>query len=370
MKVLMVTPRFIYGGIEKLLIDFFENVTDSNIKYDVLIYTGVYNENLRQQLVNLKVCLYSLHSDKFQNKFTRRVYEIFELIKFLKNNSYDVIHIHTTDYKRSFDLGCAKLLGIKGRVMHAHSTIKYGGRLTESFRPFRKLFDYTATDYCACSKSAAEYLYSKRIIDCQRYTIINNGIDVRKFLFSEVARNQIRQDLGVGSNIVVGYVGRMAHQKNPIYLIDMFHELIMLNSNYRLLLVGDGELRQKVMDRIISQHIEDKVIIYGTTNNVGKILSAMDVFILPSLWEGLGTVLIEAQCNGLPCIVSENIPNEATITSNVFQLNLNMGVKIWARRIADINLERVDESKKIQEKGFHITNTVEQLETIYRKYQK
>lgn len=368
MKVLMITPRFIYGGIEKLLLDFFKNVKDSDIQYDVLIYTGVYDEKLRQQLDDLNIHLYSLHSDKFQNKFIKRLYEIFQLTKFLKENSCDVVHIHTTDYKRSIDLLCAQILGIQGRVMHAHSA-KKNKMKTEIFRPLKKIFDYTATDYCACSKMAAEYLYSKRIINQHKYVVINNGINRKQFVFSEASRNQIRNALHIDNNIVIGHVGRMTFPKNHKYIIDIFCELIKLDSHYKLLLVGDGELRGEVEDKILSCHIEDKVIVYGTTNDVGEMLSAMDVFLLPSLFEGLGTALIEAQCNGLPCIVSENIPDEAVITSNVIRLNLKLGQKVWADRIANINMERVNECDKIQEKGFDITYTVGQLEKIYRKYQ-
>ena len=369
MKVLMITPRFIYGGIEKLLLDYFENRKDVKIQYDVLIYTGVCDKELKQHLENLEINMYSLHSDKYRNKIFKRLYEIFQLTKFLKKNPYDVVHIHTTDYKRSIDLGCAKILGVHGRVMHAHSGKKNKVGFAEIFWPLKILFDYTATDYCACSKLAAEYLYSKRIINQQRYTVINNGINMKQFMFSESMRNQMRNKLGISDNVVIGHIGRFSIPKNHMFIIDIFCKLVKLDSKYKLLLVGDGELRHEIEERIVRCHIEDKVILYGTTDNVGKILSAMDIFVLPSLFEGLGIALIEAQCNGLPCIVSESIPDEAIITSNVIRLNLNMGQKVWADRIANINAERVDESEKIEEKGFSIANTVKQLETIYKKYQ-
>lgn len=364
MKVLIITSRFIYGGIEKLLLDFLKNRKNMDIEYTILLYSGVIDEGLKCQLAQQKVNLILFNSKKINNKIIKRVYELYCLYNLLAKSQFDIVHIHQTDYKRMVDLGIAKLCGVKKRIMHAHGN---GKKRTLFHNILRNGFDHVATGFCACSREAAQFLYSDSCIRNNRYVIIKNGIVVEKFIFNGKSRLEMRKRLGIEDNIVIGHVGRFTKAKNHFFMIDIFRILANKNIKYRFILVGEGELKENILKKCREYGIQNRVIFFGETNEMEKILSAMDIFIFPSLHEGLGTALIEAQCNGLASVISENIPDEAIIAKNVKRISLNAGAAVWANTMENLEIKRENNINLIKENGFNIETTVCQLEEMYEQ---
>ena len=365
-KVLVITNRFIYGGIEQFLINMFEKGIRQDIQFDLLALTSEKNEELVNKLQACGIPYRTLALEKY-SKLKRQFFHYYKLYTFIKKGKYQVVHLNITNPARAVDMLVAKHAGAKVRIVHAHSSVKNSAFITKMLKPLRVLFDYSATDFCACSDAAAEYLFSQKTVRSRKYQVIPNGIFTEKFLYSEYDRNRIRTKLGVLKNeLLIGHVGRMTEAKNHDFILQVFHEIRKMNPASKLLLVGDGELRKEIEENIKLLQLEGSVILYGASSNVSELLSAMDVFLFPSRWEGLPISAIEAQCNGLPCYISENVPKSTFLTSNCMQLQTTQGAKYWAQTILDTH-KRIDEIEKIHESVYDISNTVKQMEKVYLK---
>ena len=363
----MITNRFIFGGIEKLLLDVFENKKNLSIHYDLLTLISEKNDALIKKISLLGVGYYTLGLENYSS-INRQLYHYKGLYEFVKKNHYDVVHINISSYVRVLDMFVLKMAGVKTRIIHSHSSDVKDSFTRRILRPMRNLYDFFATDFLACSDNAAKYLFSRKIYNEKKYIIINNGIEVKKYLYSNTERKRIRNSLDIQEDVLVfGHVGRLTEAKNHMFLLETYSELVKLWPRSKLLLVGDGELKKDIEEKINSLGIKNSVIMYGTSSDIPALLSAMDIFLFPSKWEGLGISVVEAQCNGLPCYISENVPKTAIITSNVSQYNISKGAEWWAKNILNKKNQRVNETRKIVEAAYDIRQTVHLLESIYTR---
>ena len=364
-RVLMITNRFIFGGIEKLLLDVFENRMNPEIHYDLLALITEKNDELIDRVKAAGVNYYCLELDK-HSVLERQLHHYRTLYRFVRKKRYDVVHINITSYARVLDMLTIRLAGVPERIIHSHSADEHDPISRKIIRPVRKLYDYTATRFLACSDSAAKHLFSNNIYKNKKYVVVNNGIEVDQYSFSEKNRSAIRNRLGIGDgDLLIGHVGRLTDAKNHMFLLEVFKAIHDIREDSKLLLVGDGELRSAIGKKISELGLENCVILYGASSNIPPLLSSMDVFLFPSIWEGLGISVIEAQCNGLPCYVSEKVPQTAIITSNVCKYNLSDGAEQWAIRMLNNPNKRVNEVEKIKQANFDILDSVRQLESIY-----
>jgi glycosyltransferase involved in cell wall biosynthesis len=217
--------------------------------------------------------------------------------------------------------------------------------------------------YCACSVAAGKSKFTKD----HAFIIVNDGIDLSRFTYNKKVRNDYRAKLGINEeNFVVGHVGRFSYQKNHNYLIDIFKELCKLNSTAILLLVGTGELENSIKEKVRALQLEEKVIFTGAVDNVNDYMQAMDCFVFPSRFEGLGMVAIEAQAMALPCFLSDGIPKEVAITDLVHFIALNESPSRWREAIMNQQLKiRMDMSATVKVAGYDITNVAEKIRDIY-----
>ena len=368
-KVLYFVDRMLKGGIQSLIIDWLSRF-DKRIQIDFLLLDDGNEYELENEIKSLGCKIYKLKGMWIRTpidfiKYSKVLEEFFK-----EHHDYKVVHLHSSS-KNFLVLKYAKKYGIPIRISHSHN-IDF-----QTKNPFKKLVGNLfkiplirySTDFFACSKKAGEWLFGKKIVNTGKFKVINNAIDYDKFKFDKIARDNIRKKLKVSEDeILIGHIGRFTTQKNHKFLIDIFKELIKINSKYKLLLIGTGIKENKIKIKVNKLNLDNKVIFMGFQNNVNEYIQAMDLFIMPSLYEGLGIVLIEAQASGLPCYASENvIPIEAKLSSNFKFISLKKSSQKWAKIINNESIGRVDNIKQFKNSKYIIDDIVAELEEKYLK---
>lgn len=344
------------GGIESFAMNLYRNIDRNKIQFDFLVYNDVIMP-YEDEILELGGKVYK---NSYRRKDPKRYTKNF--IKFLKDQDYDFVHFHRTNIWDLDYLWMAKMAGVKKRILHSHSSgyINKSNPIKKILEKINKLnLDKLANIYLACSKNSGEWMF-----DSSNYKIIYNGIDYDKFNFSIKNREKIRNHLNIkDTDILIGHVGTFLEVKNHDFIIDLYINIFKENHNYKLLLVGEGGLRGKMMQKCIELNMQDNVIFTGSISNLNEFFSAMDLFILPSKFEGLPLVGIEAQANGLPVIFSNKITREVKLNDNVFYLDINDS-KAWSNYIINNNLDRIDFDIEKFEK-FNIKNVAKEMEKIY-----
>lgn len=357
-RILHVVPNMQAGGLESFVMSIYRNIDRNKVQFDFLYhYEGEYffDDEIRQmggQIYNLTV-----RQDNDLRKYIRDLNSFFR-----KHKEYKVIHSHMPSLG-FIHLNVAKKQGVSVRIIHSHNS-----SFEKTFKGFIKSilgqFSVKYANYrFACSIDAGKYLYHNK-----EFTVINNAIDVSKFLFDSNIRNQMRDKMNLNDKFVIGHVGRFVLQKNHSFLLDVFVKILEKKPNSVLLLVGDGDIKSKIENKVNELGIEKNVIFYGTSNEVQKLFQVMDVFILPSLFEGLGIVLIEAQAAGLKCFTSADVvPEEAHVSKNLEYIPLDESEIYWANKILkyDNYYERKDMYKDICEHKYDIESVSNKLQEFY-----
>lgn len=266
---------------------------------------------------------------------------VLSLFKIIKKNRYDAVHIHGNSHTVTIELLAAKMAGCDVRIVHAHST-KCGSATLHKILTLP--FDWLCTHRLACGNLAGKFMFGFK-----PYRVINNGVDVIRYSFDYKLRISLRTKLSLSeSDTLIGHVGYFQALKNQSFLVDVFAALVKRNSNYRLLLIGDGTLRPEIEQKVTSLGLKDKVTFTGNIDNVSDYLNAVDVIVMPSLFEGLPLTLIEQQANGLQCIVSDAITTEADKTGNLQFLSLNAPISEWVQSIENSNCKQGREQRSIE----------------------
>lgn len=313
------------AGIENMLMNYYRSIDRSVVQFDFLTHRpniGAYDEEIR----SLGGRIY--HAPRL---YPHNYKEYFRYMNdfFLNHKEYKIIHSHI-DAMSYLPLLAAKMNNIPIRIAHSHSTsIEYDYKwlLKEIFKG---LIPAVATSYAACSYDAGKFLFSHR----KNIKIVYNAIDINRFGFDKKVRDDKRVELNLNDRFVIGHVGRFTKVKNHRFIINVFEEIVKMRENAFLLLVGDGELRNEISLLVHQRKLEDKVLILSNRDDVSELYQAMDVFVLPSKYEGLGMVAVEAQISGLKVLVSSNIPSEVAISDDLEFCKLNK--KVWVDRILDL----------------------------------
>lgn len=280
----------------------------------------------------------------------------------LKQGEYDTIHIHGNSATMLIDMLPAWLLKVKKRIVHTHNSTGNHLILHQILRP---ILCCLCTDLIACSTKAGRWAFGKR-----NFQVLNNAIDTEKFFYNFETRNNIRKKLNIKSDcFVIGHTGKINRQKNHEYLIEIFNEFHKGHPDSMLLLVGDGILRKNIEEKIRLYGIENSVIFCGMVSNANDYLSVMDCFVFPSLWEGFPLSLIEAQANGLKCIVSDVITKETNVSGNVTYLRVETSTELWVSKIVEsVNYDREANAaiaRKMKHGNMEIREQAGRLREIY-----
>lgn len=365
-RVLNVTRVFKAAGIESFIMNVYRNMDRTKVQFDFLVMSDEpsdYDEEI-QSLGGRKYTI----NVKADNTFIRIQKEARALYKFLQSHEYKIVHIHYTTPLRAPYLLAAKKAGVPVRIYHSHSAEVSGKSNIKLmiYNYYRKKISKWATAWFACSKVAAEWMYEKKLIDSGKVNVIYNGIDTKRFSYNLVSREKIRKQMNLENSFVIMHTGRFLPQKNHIFIIDVFKEIVNNIPNAKLLLLGTGDLLSEIQEKVERLGLKDKVYFLGVKKNVEDYLSASDCYIMPSLYEGLPVAAVEAECSGLPCVLSMNITREVELTENVEFLPLDESVDVWADAVANcVGMHRKNNAELIAEKGYDVQAVSGRLQNFY-----
>ena len=343
------------SGIASVVVNYCKYIDRNKIKSAIIYFDEINTETYIDELKTLNVDVFKFHRKKFISEWNNFCKEHY--------GEYDILHNHHSFLGFLF-IGAKKKLGIKVLLNHAHVT-KYGESV---FKGLRNAFlsvscRFISDKFVACSKDAGFAMFGPRF----RHLgfVMKNAIDLNKFKFDLKSRQNIRNKLGIGNEWVVGHIGNMTPQKNHFFILKIFEYVHKVDNTAKLLLVGDGYLHDEIRKEIKEKKLENNVIDLGVRNDVNVILNAMDVFFLPSLFEGLGIVLVEAQANGLRCVYSDQVPMEADVNNKMnSRLSLNAPIQEWVDSLM-FKTERIDNSILLKKNHYEIETAAKDLEMFY-----
>lgn len=367
-KVLVVFSRNMRsGGMENYLLNSLSHIHRDDLEIDMLVSGKIVSEGIAERFRNLGCTLRVLN---ISAAVIKSDIEFFGCLgEILSSETYDVVHVNTLSMRiEALSLIVAKREGVKIRIAHAHSVLLKGSFVKETIRNMlRRIIINHANEFLACSTAAAESLVGKK--ESGKVQIAKNGIDVEIYRFNEKTRNKIRTQYGWNDRFVIGIIARISPEKNHTFLIKVMEQLVTINKRAFLVMIGKGDkMYEKQIEREIQGlELENYVQFLGEKDNINEIVQGLDLHVLPSIWEGLGIVNVEAQASGLHCICSDGVPKEANITGLVEFIPLEKGVEYWAEEISkyDNGYKREDKTELIKEHGYDITSSARIIDEIY-----
>lgn len=360
-RVLHVVSSVRVGsGVMAVIMNYYRKIDRSRIQFDFLYFNDS-QIDYKEEIQHLGGYVHQIDKPSIHNLMKRELQQFFAV----HSGTWSIIHCHPI-YASAFVARAARRFENTKIIQHSH-TARYSAHALGSVRNLCLLLASCPyiTAYMACSKSAGRLFFWKRPRDI---FLLQNTVDVDRFLFSEADRKRIRHYFGIGSSeCLIGHVGRFAREKNHFFLLQAFYEVFQQNPKSRLLLVGEGPLREKVYRRAQEMRIADNVLFAGAQSDVEAYYSAMDVFVLPSLHEGFGLAAVEAQLNGLPCILSDAVPYEVAVSPTAVQMPPGSTPAQWGTCIlSQSRYERssLPEDILAQSRGA-LESQVESLTTFY-----
>lgn len=362
-RIAQIMGKWVGGGVEAVVMNYYKSIDKERIQFDFICdedSTDIPYKEIEE--MGGKVILIPPYQKVF--KYHK------ELKRVLKEGNYKIVHSHINTLS-VFSLFAAKKAGVPVRIAHSHSTTnkkEWKKNLVKLIlRPLSKKY---ATQYFACTEHAGEWMFGKK--ETKNIYLLNNAINLDKFKYSKKIRDKKREELNIKEDaFVIGHIGRFVKQKNHALIIDVFNEVHKENKKAILILVGQGPLMDEMKDKVKNLKLTRYVKFLGQREDVNELYQAFDVFIFPSLYEGLGMVAIEAQTSGLHCVVSTEIPRIAKVTDCLEFLELEDTINTWKNVILDNqNIKRKDYSEDIKKSGYDIKEEAVKLEKKYIELSK
>lgn len=350
-----------YGGVEMVVMNYYRHIDRTRVQFDFFALEGSAVPQ-REEIERLGGRVYIVPKYTHLSAYEK------EIIRLFKQNQYKIVHSHMNTLS-VFSLWGAKKAGIPNRIAHNHSTAGKGETkkniIKYVLRPFAKIYP---TKLCACSQYAGEWLYGKNA----EFQVFNNAIDLSRYSYDPQKAAAVRKELGLEDKLVVGHIGRFCYQKNHDFLIDIFNEIHKQRQEAVLLLIGEGELEQDIRNKVKKLDLTDSVRFMGKQKDTSKFYQAMNCFVLPSRYEGLGVVAIEAQACSVPVICSTAVPKDAKITSSVKFIGLDESSSNWADCVLDVIKTQVkrNEREEVRKAGYDIEVEAQKLTDFYEELLK
>lgn len=368
-RVCQVLHGIVGGGSEQVVLNYCSRMRD--IHFD-LLYQYEPNSQILERFNEAEInCI------QIPDKVHHPLKHLWTMFKIFRKGRYDVVHSHLDWYMNSYVCFLAMLAGVKKRIAHHHQaytsdshpghragiSLSFKKALCSVLRIPCKLF---ATHWLACGEAAAINGWGKSAVAKGKVTILPNAIDPERFKFSEDARREIRAQYEIAENdFVIGHVGRFFPEKNHKFIVDLFAEYSRIHDKCKLLLVGNGPLQTEIQNLVKQKCLEKRVVFVGLQKDVVGFYSAMDVLLLPSTREAFPMTLVEAQYNGLPCVVSDVVPRETAITDKVYPLPID-DAKPWCEKLNSLNATCDREHPQVKSEQFDIGKCYKILESFYQ----
>lgn len=360
-RILQINNAMVSAGIETFIMNVYRHIDREKVQFDFLVHYPIpqfFDEEIKQ--LGGRIYYLSIRKD---NNFIKYFKDLNQFFK--EHKEYHVIHGHM-DFYGVFYLFFAWKNGVKIRIIHSHNA-----NVTRSIKGMLTFFldiplKYMTKYRFACSQKAGKFLYKNK-----SFTVLNNAIDVDKFSFNEEKRNQLREKYQAKDKIIYLSIGRFEKQKNHIFMLKIFEEILKIQPQAQLWLIGKGTLEKKVQEEIIKRHLQEHVKILGIQKDIQGFLSAGDVFLMPSLYEGLPVSGVEAQANGIQCYFSENITDEINITDAAHFISLKKSPSEWAKIITSNSISHLSNQKeKITQMGFNMIQQASEIQNMYIELDK
>ena len=357
MRILIInTVSINYNGVTDSILQYVKAMDKTDMQIDILSAVAS-NSQVVDEFERIGCAVIRLEN---RNKHT--IQYVIQLAKLIRKKKYDIVHVHGNSATLAIDIIGALIGGCKNRIAHSHSTSCMQKTADRILRP---LFNQVYVHGFACGENAGKWLFGNR-----KFTIIPNARNLKTYCYNQQNRKKIRERYKLYDAFVVGHIGGFNESKNHKFVLECFKEILNRNENSRLLLIGSGVLYAEIKEYAKQLEIYEKVIFTGSINNVPEMLSAMDIMILPSLYEGMPLVVLEGQASGMPCFLSDCITRECSMTDLVFFLPLDIGSEKWADEILNNRgRERIHDSlnaiKKMKERGYDIEDSAAMLKKMY-----
>lgn len=359
-RVLQVFTHMNRGGAETMIMNYYRNMDRTKVQFDFLVHRehrGDYDDEIEQ--LGGRIYRMMPISPQTLPAYKKQIADFFEV-----HHEYRIIHSNMSE-NGFYIFQEAEKRGIPVRICHAHNA-PHGWDLKMFARTYLKhrIRRYT-TDLFACGKEAGAWLFGKKSM-C-KLVLMKNAIDVAQYQYHAETEEKIRQEFGLGDSLVIGHVGRFDPQKNHPFLIDIFNEVQKMHPNAKLLLVGREDAEGKIRRKVNSLGLRDKVVFTGLRSDVNELMQAMDVFVFPSLFEGLPVTIVEAQASGMPIVISDSMPGECVITNNLVTIrSLQETAKDWANHILlRAGTGHTNHYQEIADNGFDIKTQAKWLQDFY-----
>ena len=358
-RVLHVFASLDRGGAETMIMNIYRSIDREKVQFDFVVDDSNKKYDYEEEIEYLGGNIYRIPKYKAKNYFSYRSKWKSML---MSHNEWNIVHIHHTVPAFTY-LGIAKKNQLV-TIVHSHTA-----GATKSIKSILKILSrfplrYLAEYLFACSVAAAKWMFGNK---CSKAIIINNSIDSKRYIFSADKRDLMRTELNLENSFTIGHIGNFSKAKNYPFILDVFVEVLKIDPFAKLVLIGKNDNNPEVERRVKEMNLDQSVIFTGVRSDIPVLLQAIDVFLFPSLYEGLPVTLIEAQASGLKIFASDVITNEVAITDNIEFMSLNSSAEAWADRIMKYRdgYERKDTSQEIVAAGYDIQQSTKWLESFY-----
>lgn len=369
-KHILVTAPLGFGGITSMMINIQKNIDRDKLNFDYLVLHNRH-EDLEDVVIKMGSQKLIASADEVNNKWRRVFVRWYRLYRVFKDNDIKVLHLNGGPASDMTMVFIAKLAGVKHVTFHSHNAgnAVYRNKITVVMsKAFKMLMPAFVDEFWACSSLAAQFSFPKSIVKKQKYEFIPNGVALEKFSYSASVRKEMRKKLCLEEKFVIGHAGRFNIQKNHEYLIEMFSALHNKCPDAVLILFGNGELYTTIQTKVKNMNLEGSVWFMGTTDEMPKMYQAMDVFVMPSLCEGLPVAGVEAQASGLPVILADTITKEVGVTDCVKYLPLLDDKTEWVREILNFRgFKRYSRCEELKMAGFDEKDVARNFQNYYLK---
>lgn len=364
-KILVFAPTAPSTGITQYILNILNELKSADACIDILSFR---NDRLKKWAEENGTEYFEMDISMYKHPILYR-----RFLKKVFSKGYDTVHFNLSSISTLTIFKYANLGGAKKIIMHSHSSFtdlasQIRRIVFSNLHKFLRIFANKYFDVkCACSAPAAEWMYGKR--EAKNALILNNAVDTEKFAYTRENANEIREKYGVKTKYLIGHIGRFTVQKNHSFIIDTFNALCKIRNDCTLMLVGNGEFLESIKNKVKELNLSENVIFVDFQEDIYKYYSAMDLFLMPSLFEGLPITLVEAQANGLSALVSDAVTKECDLTGLTEFYPLDLGCERWAEKISEMlqvsGRDKKDVSKKLDESGFSLSCQAQVISELY-----